>query len=103
MRFLGGTGDITDESSVVTADSFARYQSYFQDQQNVLAYETQRLQEYTILTEQRSRDVYETVKRSNQFLLAWGATFLVATLALSIASAIWPDRSAGSCPRSPPA
>ena len=48
------------------------------------------LQEYTILTEQRSRDVYETVKRSNQFLLAWGATFLVATLALSIASAIWP-------------
>src|SRR5580765_7867415 len=89
VRFLGGTGDIKDESSVVTADSFARYQSYFKDQQNVLAYETQRLQEYTILTEQRSRDVYETVKRSNQFLLAWGATFLVATLALSIASAIW--------------
>ena len=91
VRFLGGSGDVKDESSVVTADSFARYQSYFQDQQNVLAYETQRLQEYTILTEQRSRDVYETVKRSNKFLLAWGATFLVVTLALSVASAIWPD------------
>jgi hypothetical protein len=35
--------------------------------------------------------VYETVKRSNKFLLAWGATFLVVTLALSVASAIWPD------------
>jgi hypothetical protein len=91
VRFLGGSGDVVDESNVVTSDDFARYQSYFKDQQNVLAYETQRLQEYTILTEQRSRDVYETVKRSNKFLLAWGAAFLTATLALSIASAIWPD------------
>jgi len=91
VRFLGGSGDLEDESSVVTGDSYARYQSFFKDQQNVLAYETQRLQEYTILTERRSRDVYETVKRSNKFLLAWGATFLIVTLVFAVASAIWPD------------
>jgi hypothetical protein len=65
-RFLGGRGEIQDESEIVTADSFARHQSFFQDQQNVLAYETQRLQEYTILTERRARDVYDTIKRSNK-------------------------------------
>ena len=88
VRFLGGSGELADESKVVATDSFSRYQSFFQDQQNVLAYETQRLQEYTILTERRSRDVYETVKRANRFLLVWGATFLTATLVLSIASAV---------------
>jgi hypothetical protein len=75
----------------VTADSFARYQSFFKDQQNVLAYETQRLQAYTTLTERRSRDVYETVKRANAFLLVWGGAFLTATLGLAIASAVAPD------------
>jgi hypothetical protein len=88
VRFLGGSGELEDESKVVAADGFSRYQSFFQDQQNVLAYETQRLQEYTILTERRARDVYETVKRANRFLLAWGAAFLSATLVLSIASAV---------------
>src|SRR5206468_1554353 len=88
VRFLGGSGDLADETDVVAADSFSRYQSFFQDRQNVLAYETERLQEYLLLTERRSRDVYETVKRANKFLLAWGAAFLSATLVLSIASAI---------------
>jgi len=86
--FLGSTGEIENESEVVAADNFARYQSFFQDRQNVLSYEAQRLQEYLILTERRSRDVYETVKRANTFLLVWGATFLTATLVLSILSAV---------------
>jgi hypothetical protein len=29
VRFLGGTGDLEDESKIIAADSFARYQSYF--------------------------------------------------------------------------
>ena len=41
-----------------------------------------------MLTERRARDVYETVKHANRFLLAWGAAFLTATLVLSIASAV---------------
>jgi hypothetical protein len=90
VRFLGGSGDLEDESSVVAADSFSRYQSFFQDQQNVLAYETQRLQEYTILTERRARDVYEAVKRANAFLLIWGGAFLTATLVLAVVSAVHP-------------
>jgi hypothetical protein len=91
VRFLGGSGDLADESDVVVADSFSRYQSFFQDRQNVLAYETERLQEYVILTERRSRDVYEMVKRANTFLLAWGGAFLTVTLVLAVASAISPD------------
>jgi hypothetical protein len=91
VRFLGGSGKLVDESNVVAADSFSRYQSFFQDRQNVLAYETERLQEYLLLTEKRARDVYETVKRANAFLLAWGGAFLTATLVLSVASAISPD------------
>ena len=88
VRFLGGSGDLADESDVVAADSFSRYQSFFQDRQNVLAYETQRLQDYLLLTERRARDVYETVKRANTFLLVWGGTFLIATLVLSILAAV---------------
>jgi hypothetical protein len=91
VRYLGGSGNLEDESAVVVDDSFSRYQSYFQDRQNVLAYETERLQEYVILTERRARDVYDTVKRANKFLLAWGAAFLTATLVLSIASALRPE------------
>jgi hypothetical protein len=93
VRYLGGTEslDDEDESNVIVDDSFSRYQSYFQDRQNVLAYETERLQEYVILTERRARDVYDTVKRANKFLLIWGGAFLSATLVLSIGSAIAPD------------
>jgi hypothetical protein len=92
VGFLGGGPSLVDESDIVAADSFSRYQSFFQDRQNVLAYETERLQEYLMLTERRSRDVYETVKRANKFLLVWGAVFLSVTLVLAVASAIWPDK-----------
>jgi hypothetical protein len=87
VGFLGCDAQLEDESEVVAADSFARYESYFQDRQNVLGYETERLREYLMLTERRSRDVYESVKRANQFLILWGAAFLTTTLVLSIAAA----------------
>ena len=47
VRFLGGTGDLQDESEIVAADSFARYQTYFQDRQNVLAHESEKLRRST--------------------------------------------------------
>jgi len=87
VGFLGCDAEVKDETEVVAADSFARYESYFQDRQNVLGYETERLRDYLMLTERRSRDVYESVKRANQFLILWGAAFLTATLVLSIAAA----------------
>ena len=43
-----------DESAIVAADSFSRYQNYFQDRQNVLAHESEKLQEYEELTQRRS-------------------------------------------------
>ncbi len=92
VRLLGGTGDLDDEEEVVAGDSFSRYQSFFQDQQNVLAYQSERLQDYLLLTERRAVEVYNTINRSNRFLIWWGGTFLLLTLVLSVLAVIWPDR-----------
>jgi hypothetical protein len=86
-RFLGGAVDLPDESEVISADSYSRYQSFFQDQQNVLAYQHERLQDYLLLTEKRALKVYATINRSNRFLIAWGGIFLAASLVLSILAA----------------
>ena len=87
VRFLGGTGDIQDESEIVATDSFALYKTYFQDRQNVLAHESEKLRAYELLTQRRSVALYETIRRANTFLIAWGTLFLTATLVLSILSA----------------
>ena len=87
VRFLGGTGDVQDESEIVATDSFALYKNYFQDRQNVLAHESEKLRAYELLTQRRSVALYETIRRANTFLIAWGTLFLTATLVLSILSA----------------
>jgi hypothetical protein len=87
VRFLGGTGDLEGESNLVATESFSRFQSYFQDRQNVLAHQSEKLQAYEQLTQSRSLKVYDTIRRTNVFLIAWGATFLFASLVLSILSA----------------
>lgn len=92
VRFLGGTAAVDDESDLVAGDSYARYQSFFQDQQNVLGYQHERLEDYLMLTERRSVKLYNTISRSNRFLIAWGGAFLVLTLVLALLSAIWPGR-----------
>jgi hypothetical protein len=98
VHFLGGSTDRADDESLVAAESFARYQSFFQDQQNVLAYQSQRLQEYLQLTERRAISVYDIVRRSNVFLIAWGSAFLLATLVLTVVAAVWPERVDWSLP-----
>ena len=87
VRFLGGTGDVQNESDMVVADSFSRYQTFFQDRQNVLAHESEKLLEYELLTQRRSLEVYDAIKRANTFLIAWGMVFLSLTLVLSVLSA----------------
>ena len=89
--FLGQPPPLEDESRVVARSSFARYRSYFQDKQNVLAFQDEKLRQYLQLTERRSLDVYERIKHANTFLIAFGATFLVATLVLAVAAAVWPE------------
>jgi hypothetical protein len=86
-RFLGSRGEQRDESAIVAADSFSRYQNYFQDRQNVLAHESEKLQQYEELTQRRSIAVYETIRMANTFLIVWGMVFLTATVVLSILSA----------------
>jgi hypothetical protein len=39
------------------------------------------------LTQRRSVEVYDTIRRANTFLIVWGAVFLTATLVLSILAA----------------
>jgi len=87
-RFLGSPGQQRDESAIVAADSFSRYQNYFQDRQNVLAHESEKLQQYEQLTQRRSIAVYNTIRVANTFLIVWGMIFLTATLVLSILSAL---------------
>ena len=61
---------------MVARSSFARYRSFFQDKQNVLAFQDEKLRQYLALTERRSLDVYERIKRTNTFLILFGCTFL---------------------------
>jgi hypothetical protein len=86
-RFLGSPGEQRDESAIVAADSISRYQNYFQDRQNVLAHESEKLQQYEELTQRRSIAVYDTIRMANTFLIVWGMVFLTATVVLSILSA----------------
>jgi hypothetical protein len=87
VHFLGGSGDLVDEPEIVAGDRFSRYKTFFQDRQNVLAYESERLLEYELLTQRRSIQIYDTIRRANTFLIAWGMTFLAATLVLAILGA----------------
>jgi hypothetical protein len=92
VSFLGLPPAIADESAIVTRSSFARYRSFFQDKQNVLAFQDEKLRQYLQLTERRSLDVYERVKRANTFLIVFGCVFLTVTLVFAVLSAIWPER-----------
>jgi hypothetical protein len=77
---------------VVARLSFARYRSYIQDKQNVLAFQDEKLHQYLALTERRSLEVYDRIKNANTFLIIFGAAFLTATLVFSILNAVMPDR-----------
>jgi hypothetical protein len=92
-RFLGAQEALENESLLVSADGFARYRSFFQDKQSVLVSESERLRDYLTLTEKRASDTYAWIQFANRFLVAWGSAFLLATLALSIASALDPSIS----------
>jgi hypothetical protein len=90
--FLGSEPPLADESDTVGALNFSHYSSYFSDKQNVLAYQSEKLQEYVQLTANRSIRVYETINRANRFLLLWGGVFLTLTLVGNIVNLISPGR-----------
>jgi hypothetical protein len=92
VGFLGLPPAVESEEDVVARSSFARYRSFFQDKQNVLAFQDEKLRQYLQLTERRSLDVYERIKRTNTFLIVFGCAFLTVTLVFSVLNAIWPDR-----------
>src|SRR6266571_1986514 len=74
--FLGSQPPLQDESETVGAENYSQYRSFFIDKQNVLAYESEKLQEYAHLTGKRAIAVYDTIRRANTFLLLWGSAFL---------------------------
>jgi hypothetical protein len=98
VRFLGGSRYEKKESELVAAERYGDYQLYFQDQQNVLAYQSQRLQEYLGLMERRALKVYDTISLSSSFLIVYGALFLLATLGFAIASAVTHGRTPWELP-----
>ena len=87
VGFLGLPAAVEDEEDLVARSSFARYRSFFQDKQNVLAFQDEKLRQYLALTERRSLEVYERIKRTNTFLIVFGCTFLSLTLVLSVLNA----------------
>lgn len=92
VSFLGLPPALENESKLLARSSFARYRSFFQDKQNVLAYQDEKLRQYLQLTERRSVEVYERIKRANSFLIVFGCLFLAVTLLFAVLNAIWPDR-----------
>jgi hypothetical protein len=91
VRYLGGVPPLESESEIVAEDGFAQYQTFFKDKQSVLAYQSEKLRDYLVLTERRSLDTYNWIQRSNLFLIIWGSLFLVATLVFAVWSAVDPD------------
>jgi hypothetical protein len=91
VRYLGGTPPLDNESEVVAQDGFAQYQTFFKDKQSVLAYQSEKLRDYLVLTEKRALNTYRWIERSNLFLIAWGSAFLLATLVFAVWSALDPD------------
>ena len=87
VGYLGLPAAVQDEEGVVARSSFARYRSFFQDKQNVLAFQDEKLRQYLALTERRSLDVYERIKRTNTFLILFGCTFLALTLVFAVLNA----------------
>ncbi len=91
VRYLGGVPPLESESEIVSEDGFAQYQTFFKDKQSVLAYQSEKLRDYLVLTERRSLNTYSWIQRSNLFLIVWGSLFLVATLVFAVWSAVDPD------------
>jgi hypothetical protein len=90
--FLGSQPPLHDERNTVAAENYAQYRSFFADKQTVLAYESEKLQEYAHLTGKRAIAVYDTIRRANTFLLLWGSAFLTLTLAGTILHVVSPGR-----------
>ena len=90
--YVGSEVELEDESKLVAAPDFQQFRSYFADKQNVLAHQTERLDEYQQLTERRSIRLYRMIAYANAFLLIIGGAFLLLALVSSILSIVSPDR-----------
>jgi len=92
IRFLGGAQMVENEKEVITADPFADYASFFQDKQNVLAYEREKLQESLLLTQHRSEMVYRSIELGNNFLVWSGALLLLLAIIATVLNLFYPAR-----------
>jgi hypothetical protein len=98
VRFLGGTPDILNEAQIVIGDNFQSFYRFFQDKQNVLGYESEKVREYLSLTRRRSDEIYTSISRANNFLMWWGIGFMTLTLLGAALHFIWPDRFSWQAP-----
>ncbi len=58
----------------------------------MLAYESEKLEDYAELTGKRAIGVYDTIRRANTFLLLWGSAFLTLSLAGTVLHLVSPHR-----------
>jgi hypothetical protein len=90
--FLGADPPLQDETGTVSGENYSDYRTFFADKQNVLAYESEKLEDYAELTGKRAIGVYDTIRRANTFLLLWGSAFLTLALAGTILHLVSPHR-----------
>jgi hypothetical protein len=85
VLFLGGTVSGKGDSEIIHSVPFSDFECFVNDKQNILAYESDRIQEYLSLTQKRALRVYKNIARINSTLYVFGIVFL----SISLISAVW--------------
>lgn len=91
IKFLGGKESIENELEIVSKENFSNYSQYFQDKQNVLAYQDVKLGKYVSLTQKRSEAVYNTINWGNKAMLTGGVILFVITIVGAVLGFVQPD------------
>lgn len=71
--------------------NFREYRTYFQDKQNLLAFQDHKLAEYIELTRKRGDEVYNRIKNANLILMWFGYIFLGLTVLFGVLKFLAPD------------
>jgi nicotinamidase-related amidase len=85
--------DTMDADLIRNQLNFNDYKTFFRDKQAILSDQNTRLLQYIELTSRRSKDVYETITKTNEWLIFMGKVFLWVTLGLGVLKFLAPAMS----------
>lgn len=85
--------DTMDADLIRNQLNFNDYKTFFRDKQAILSDQNTRLLQYLELTSRRSKDVYETITKTNEWLIWMGKSLLWITVALGVLKFLAPAAS----------